>query len=68
VTKQTNGWQHETLKASRNQRINRAKQAAKLKRERVAGSEYTPAELVALHEQLKADYYARESATLRAAA
>lgn len=45
----------------------RNKLAAKLRAERVAGSEYTPAELEQLHRQLKADYLARE-AQRRAAA
>lgn len=59
MTRQTTGWQLHATKTKHNARVNRAKQAAKLKRERVAGSEYTPAELVALHEQLKADFYRR---------
>lgn len=59
MTRQTTGWQAKSI--DRGHQARRAKLAAKLKRERVDGSEYTPAELIALHEQLKEDFYAREA-------
>lgn len=61
MTRQTNGWQAKSLKADHNARKARQAEIARLKRERVDGSEHTPAELLALHRQLKTDYLAREA-------
>lgn len=61
MTKSRSGWAAKAINNSRQARGARRKEIARLKRERVAGSEHTPAELVALHAGLKADYLAREA-------
>jgi hypothetical protein len=55
VTKQTNGWQARAINNARQARQARNALIAKLRRERVGGDEHTPAELVAIHAQLKED-------------
>lgn len=61
MTKQTNGWQARAIHNADNARKARNALLTKLKRERVDGSEHTPAELIAIHAQLKEDYLAREA-------
>lgn len=58
---QSNGWQSQSLKDSHAANRKRNKQVAQLRASRVAGTEHTPDELVAIHAQLKADYLAREA-------
>jgi hypothetical protein len=56
------GWAAKAINNARQNRQARNKLIAKLKRERVNGDEHTPAELEALHRQLRADFYARQNA------
>lgn len=61
MTRQTNGWQAKSLKADHNARKARQAEIARLKRERVDGSEHTPAELLARMRSLRAEFYARQN-------